>query len=180
LEKSSERLARLRAKWAPQEEVPPPAPEPVPEEIEPAKPEFKWLQMRITEEKERQAREAMILERLPRASAEVYENLSTCIEAYQAAFGAGKIEMENLPDRIRILVRHGQDGVEEQRHIEIVGMPAIPGFQIDRAGSPMVIEVGMLPDDKLFYRDREQDQYLSMEELTRRILDRALFPKLGE
>ena len=88
--------------------------------------------------------------------------------------------MENLPDRIRILVRHGQDGVEEQRHIEIVGMPAIPGFQIDRAGSPMVIEVGMLPDDKLFYRDREQDQYLSMEELTRRILDRALFPKLGE
>jgi hypothetical protein len=41
-----------------------------------------------------------------------------------------------------------------------------------------MIEVGLLPGDKLFYRD--QDQFVTMEELTRRILDRALFPKLGE
>jgi hypothetical protein len=40
--------------------------------------------------------------------------------------------------------------------------------------------VGVLPSDKLYYRDCEQDKYLTMEELTRRILDRVLFPKLRE
>jgi len=40
-----------------------------------------------------------------------------------------------------------------------------------------MIEVGLLPGDKLFYRD--QDEFITGEELTRRILDRALFPKLG-
>jgi hypothetical protein len=32
----------------------------------------------------------------------------------------------------------------------------------------------------VFFRDRVLDKYLNMEDLTRRILDRALFPKLGE
>jgi hypothetical protein len=41
-----------------------------------------------------------------------------------------------------------------------------------------MIEVGLLPGDKLFFRDH--DEFLTMEELTRRILDRAFFPKLGE
>jgi hypothetical protein len=36
----------------------------------------------------------------------------------------------------------------------------------------------MLPGDKLFFRDREKDQYVSMEEVTHRALDRAFFPKL--
>jgi hypothetical protein len=39
-------------------------------------------------------------------------------------------------------------------------------------------KAGPQPEDKLFYRDGEQ--YLTMEELTRRIMDKALFPKLGE
>jgi hypothetical protein len=43
-----------------------------------------------------------------------------------------------------------------------------------------MVEVGLLPDDKVFYRDRDQDKYLTVEELTRRILDRSLFPKLAE
>jgi len=34
----------------------------------------------------------------------------------------------------------------------------------------------VLAGDKLFYRDG--DEYITLEELTRRILDRALFPKL--
>jgi len=40
--------------------------------------------------------------------------------------------------------------------------------------------VGLLPSDKLFYRDRAQDKYIAMDELTRRVLDRALFPALPE
>ncbi|HTX36614.1 MAG TPA: hypothetical protein VME43_16415 [Bryobacteraceae bacterium] len=143
--------------------------------------DFQWLQMRITEEKERRERESMILERLPRASAELQSGLAACVQSYNAAFGAGAIEIESQPQRIRILVRDRHLGLwRDQSRIEVLSVPAIPGFQIDRAGSPLVIEVGMLPGDKLFYRDREKDQYLTMEELTRRILDRALFPKLGE
>ena len=34
---------------------------------------FQWLQMRITEEKDRRAREAQILERLPRALDELHK-----------------------------------------------------------------------------------------------------------
>ena len=55
---------------------------------------------------------------------------------------------------------------------------SLPGFRIERGGEPLMIEVGLLPGDKLFYRDK--DEFLTMEELTRRILDRAFFPKLGE
>jgi len=64
--------------------------------------------------------------------------------------------------------------------VEIGMVPAIPGLQIDRGEVSTVIEVGLLPGQKVFYRDREQDKYLTMEELTRRILDRAFFPKLQE
>ena len=57
-------------------------------------------------------------------------------------------------------------------------MTALPGFRIERGGEPLEIVVGILPDQNLYYRDA--DKYLTMEELTRRILDKALFPKLGE
>jgi hypothetical protein len=62
--------------------------------------------------------------------------------------------------------------------VDVTVAPALPGFRIERGGEPLEIVVGILPGDKLFYRDG--DQYLTMEELTRRILDKALFPKLGE
>jgi hypothetical protein len=39
------------------------------------------------------------------------------------------------------------------------------------------IELGLLPGDKMYYKDG--DKFLTMEELTRRILDRSLFPKLA-
>ena len=61
--------------------------------------------------------------------------------------------------------------------IEMSIIASLPGFRIERGGEPLMIEVGLLPGDKLFYRD--QDQFLTMEELTRRILDRALFPQAG-
>jgi hypothetical protein len=146
-----------------------------------ATPDFQWLRMRISEEKERREREALVLERLPRAAAELQHSLAACVESFNAAFGNGCVELEFRPPRMSIVVRDipGVLGCELAR-IEILNVPAIPGFQIDRAGSPLVVEIGLLPGDRLFYRDRETDQYLTMEELTRRILDRAFFPKLRE
>ena len=64
--------------------------------------------------------------------------------------------------------------------VEVVSVPDMPGFRVERGEYSMAVELGLLPSDKLFYRDREQDKYLTMEEFTRRILDRALFPALRE
>ena len=81
--------------------------------------------------------------------------------------------------KIRITIRDEQDGKWQQRtKIEMSIVSSLPGFRIDRGGEPLMIEVGLLPGDKMFYRDK--DEFLTMEEMTRRILDRAFFPKLGE
>lgn len=142
---------------------------------------FQWLQMRITEEKDRRAREALILQRLPRALEELHKDLSECVENYARAFGMQAADVTLLPSKIRIVVREEHEGKWQPRgKVEITANPTLPGFQIDREAGPLVIEVGMLPGDRIFYRDQELDQYLTMEELTRRILDRTLFPKLRE
>jgi hypothetical protein len=142
---------------------------------------FQWLQMRITEEKERREREARILERLPRALEDLHGSLSSCIEAYTAAFGEDAADLRLTGLKVRIIVRDSTDlGWKECGRVEIDAVPAMPGFEVRSTGSTLAIEIGLLPGDKLFYRDREVDQYLTMEELTRRILDRALFPKLKE
>lgn len=143
--------------------------------------EYKWLQMRISEEKDRRAREQMVLERLPQAFAQLHCSLAECLGSYTASFGLRSAEMDNQPPCIRIVVREESAGQwRERAKIEIVSLPSIPGFQIDSAGVPLLIEVGVLPSDKLYFRDRDKDQYLTVEEMTRRILDRALFPKLSE
>jgi hypothetical protein len=130
---------------------------------------FQWLQMRITEEKERRERERMILERLPRAVNELRESLSACVDAYNQAFGEGvSIGLEDGSLRISA----GGGGVR------IAPDASLPGFRVERGSDPVSIQVGMLPGDKLFYRDA--DKYLTAEEMTRRILDRVLFPKLAE
>jgi hypothetical protein len=64
--------------------------------------------------------------------------------------------------------------------VEVIAVPDMPGFRVERGEVSLEVEFGLLPSDKLFYRDREQDKYLTMEEFTRRILDRALFPALRE
>jgi hypothetical protein len=57
----------------------------------------------------------------------------------------------------------------------------LPGLQVDRPGQPpSLIEVGMMAGDKFFYKDRERDEYLSLEDLTRRVLDRMFFPKFRD
>lgn len=144
---------------------------------------FQWLQMRISEESDRRKREAAVMERLPRALEEVHQALTECVENYKQAFGRESAEILLQSGRIRVTVRSEKDGKWQQGgRVELVTTPAIPGFQIDRGtgGEPLVIEVGILPGGKLFYRDRAKDQYVTLEELTRRTLDRALFPNLNE
>lgn len=139
--------------------------------------------MRISEESDRRKREAKIMQRLPLALEEVRAALALCIEDYQNAFGSDAAEIYTGSGKVRITVRSEQEGKWQQSsRVEIATVPAIPGFQIDRGtgGEPLLIEVGILPGEKLYFRDRVQDQYVTMEELTRRILDRAFFPNLSE
>jgi len=142
---------------------------------------FNWLQMRISEEQDRRAKEAQILEKLPRALAELHDVLAGCLADYTAAFGAESTEITLDSNKIQIAVREQVDDKWLQSaKLDISIVPSVPGFQIERGTEPLVIEVGLLPGDKAFYRDRVLDKYLTMEELTRRILDRALFPRLTE
>lgn len=140
---------------------------------------FDWLELRIAEERERRQRETDILQRLPQGLEELHQSLSVCVAAYTAAFGQESADIHFQHGRIRITVREPQSGKWEQiAKIEITGVPAPPAFRIEQGGEPISIEVGLLPGDKLFYR--EGDEYLTVEGLTRRILDRAFFPKLAE
>jgi len=135
--------------------------------------------MRISEEKDRRHREAQIIERLPRVLDEVHLALAPCVDAYLAAFGAEAIEIGYQGQKIRVIVREEKDAKWEiTAKLEITTFPKLPGLHIDRNGDLLDIEVGILPDDGVYYKDGEE--FLTMEELTRRILDRSLFPKLGQ
>src|SRR3954468_7335036 len=133
---------------------------------------FQWLQLRMTEEKDRREREARVLDRLPGAIIELRESLAACVEAYDGAFGAGSASITH--DGLRVTV--ASDG----HHVDVIADSKIPGFHVQREGVTLDIQVGILPGDRLFYLDLAADQYLSMDELTRKILDRVLFPKLQE
>ncbi|MBS1857390.1 MAG: hypothetical protein JST11_18625 [Acidobacteria bacterium] len=142
---------------------------------------FQWLHMRIQEEKDRRQREATTLERLPQALEELYEVLKQAIQSYAEVFGANTVDITLLPSRIKITTREQREGGWQNiGKVELTAVPEIPGFRVERGDYSLAVEVGLLPSQKLFYRDREQDVYLTMEELTRRILDRVLFPKLRE
>ena len=134
---------------------------------------FEWLRMRIQEEKDRRHREAMTLERLPQALEDLHDTLKGGIDDYRQAFGAESVEMALLPSRIRI--RSGPTA-----KVEVMVAGELPGFRIERGEQSIPVEVGLLPSNKLYYRDLDKDVYLTMEDLTRRILDRVLFPKLPE
>jgi hypothetical protein len=140
---------------------------------------LEWLQTRISEEKDRREREARILERLPRALQEIHATLTACIEAYTQAFGPEVAQIRFDESRIVVTVREQRQGSwEETARVEIALAPKLPGFQVEGAGEPVLVEVGLLPGDRLFYKHREK--FLSLEDVTRRALDRTLFPKLGE
>jgi hypothetical protein len=142
---------------------------------------FQWLEMRIGEESDRRTKEAIILDRLPQLLKELHDALAGCIASYTGSFGTESAEITLQPSRIHIAVREEQDGKWRQTaKVDITTVPSIPGFQIERGTEPLIVEIGILPGDKAFYRDRQLDKYLGMDELTRRILDRALFPRLSE
>lgn len=142
---------------------------------------FQWLQMRIQEERERRELQARHVARLPGALKEIHDYLAECVESYTANFGADSAVIVLLPDRIKVTVREERDAKwQVLSMVEVVSVPDMPGFRVERGEFSMAVEFGLLPSDKLFYRDREQDKYLTMEEFTRRILDRALFPALRE
>ena len=133
---------------------------------------FQWLQLRIIEEQERRARETQILARLPGALDELRESLTNCVETYTGSFGAETAAMSEGNGGLTVAA--------EGEQAEVVVVPELPGFDIRNDGSSFEVRVGVLPGDKLFYLDVSADKYLSMDELTRKILDRVLFPKLKE
>src|ERR1035438_3938930 len=140
---------------------------------------FQWLQMRIQEEKERRELQARHLARLPAALQELHDYLAECIRSYDENFGSDSAEIALLADRIRVTVREERNGKwQALGKVEVICVPEMPGFRVERGEYSLEVEVGLLPSDKLFYRDREQDKYLNMDEFTRRILDRTLFPAL--
>jgi len=142
---------------------------------------FVWLRMRIQEELDRRKREESTLGRLPVALEELHALLKDCIADYTASFGAESAEVQLLPGRIKLTVRESQNAKwQPAAKVEVLTVPEIPGFRVERGEYSLAVEVGLLPNDRLYYRDCEQDKYLTMEDLTRRILDRALFPKLKE
>jgi hypothetical protein len=142
---------------------------------------FQWLHLRIQEERDRQQREALTLERLPQALEELHVILEQGLSAYTEAFGTDSVEMVLILSRIKITTREQRDGCwNASGKVEIGIAPEIPGFRIERGEYSSAVEVGLLPSNKLYYRDREQDVYLTMEDLTKQILDRLLFPKLKD
>ena len=142
---------------------------------------YEWVRLRIQEEKDRRQREAEIQKRLPRTLDELHGNLVACIRSYTLVFGAEAADIELMHTKIGVTVRAQRDGKWQQSSkVEVSMVPAIPGYQIDRGDVSTVIEVGLLPGEKVFYRDPVHDKYLTMEELTRYILDRAFFPNLQE
>ncbi len=142
---------------------------------------FQWLQMRIQEERERRELQARHLERLPGALQELHDVLAECVQSYNENLGADSADIQLLPNRIQVTVREKRDGQwQALSKVEVICVPDMPGFRVERGEYSLAVEVGLLPSDKLFYRDRELDKYLTMEEFTRRILDRTLFPALRE
>ncbi|MGD0501065.1 MAG: hypothetical protein ABSC23_21855 [Bryobacteraceae bacterium] len=140
---------------------------------------FQWLDMRITEEQERRQRETLVRERLPSALEEWYGELSACVDVYRSAFGPESAEIRLEHPRITVTIREERDGQWQPRtEVAITTAPKLPGFQIDGCEDPFTIEIGMLPGHRLFYKS--EGQFLTNEDVTRRILDRALFPKLGQ
>src|SRR5215472_13172224 len=140
-----------------------------------------WLGMRIQEEQDRRRKESKILELLPKGLEELHKQLAACLDAYKTAFGAESADISNLISKLRVTVREEQDGKWQTRakvDISLVSAPA--AFKVERGDDtpPLLIEIGLLPGDRLSYR--LNDQYLTEEDLSRQVLDRTLFPKLAE
>lgn len=139
-----------------------------------------WLELRIQEEQDRRRKEAKTQELLPQAMEELHQQLSACVARYKEAFGDESADLTNLVSKLRVTIRDEQGGKWQQRDkidISLVSLP--PAFKVQRGeAEPVLIELGLLPGDRFSYR--LNDNYLTAEDLSRSVLDRALFPKLTE
>jgi hypothetical protein len=142
---------------------------------------FQWLQQRIEEEADRRRRETITLERLPVELAGLHGILKGCIASYQEIFPDERIEAALLPTGIRITVQEPYGPRSgPSRTVDVAIAQEIPGYRVVCGETKISIEAGILGNDTLYYRDQERDMFLNTEDLTRRILDRVLFPKLRE
>ncbi len=132
---------------------------------------FQWLTVRISEEKDRLARELAVLARLDGALNEMEKTLADCVATFNEGFEA-TVQVERSTHSISVDV--AGDIITLSTDTEL------PGFQVKRGDQRFPIVVGVLPGNNLFYRDPVQDKYLTMEDVTKKILDRAFFPKLPE
>lgn len=139
-----------------------------------------WMDLRIQEEQDRRRKEAKLQELLPKGLEELHEQLAACVEKYKQAFSPEAADISNLFSKLRVTVREEQGGKWQPRAtVDISLVSAPPSFKLERGETPPVmIEIGLLPGDRLSYRLNEQ--YLTAEDLTRQVLDRAFFPKLAE
>jgi hypothetical protein len=135
---------------------------------------FQWLDMRITEERERRERETEILSRLGPALSDLQRILGDCLKAYTDAFGEDSAALRREIGALTVRV------ADPPGQVRITTDSKLPGFQVERDGATLSIELGLLPDGRLYYRDTGADQFVNMDEVTRRILDRVLFPKLRD
>ena len=139
---------------------------------------YQWLQMRISEENDRRKKEAETLENLPRVMDEVHAAVAECVADYAEAFGKESIDLSYFLHKVRITVREQKEGKwEKVAKVEVSTITKPASLHIDRNGDVIDLEIGVLPGDKIFYKDG--DHFLTAEELTRSILDRSLFPKLA-
>lgn len=139
-----------------------------------------WLDMRIQEEQERRQKESKTQELMPRALEELHSQLAECVERYKEAFGSKAADISKLDSKLRITVCDEKDGQWTPRaEVEVSLVLIPPAFKVERGGSDALrIELGLIPGDRLSYR--LADQYLNPDDVSRHILDRALFPKLVE
>ncbi len=137
---------------------------------------FQWLQMRIAEENDRREKETLT----SGTPARCYGRSARCDLRLRGRILDGIRQGGRRPELLS--AQDSPDGpraegreVGESARVEISTLTKPPGLHIDRNGDVLDIEVGVLPGDKIFYKDG--DDFLTLEELTRRILDRSLFPK---
>src|SRR5690349_9878658 len=104
---------------------------------------FQWLQMRIQEERERRELRARHLARLPGALKELHDQLAECLQSYTQNFGANSATIELVASEahtgpIRVTVREERAGTwQPVSSVEVVCMPELPGFRIERGEHTM-------------------------------------------
>ena len=129
--------------------------------------------MRISEEKDRRERENAVLARLEEVFLDLRSHLADCVETYNQAFAGAPATLEDIEGPVRTIRISANDN-----QVEMSMDHTVPGFQIDQPAGRTSIITGVLPGGNMFYRD--SDRYLSLEEVTKKVLDRTLFPKLKD